>query len=121
MRVRALDSDHDWTFGKGQNNYLRDNLAVVQNINTRLQSFLGDCFFDTAAGIDWFTLLGAKDQLSLSLAISSTILNTADVTGIEETSVDLNSTTRRLTCQYTAQTIYSRAAGTFQFDPGGTV
>jgi hypothetical protein len=121
MRVRALDSDHDWTFGKGQNNYFRNNLAVVQNIDTRLQSFLGDCFFDTGAGIDWFTLLGAKDQLSLTLSISSTILNTADVTGLEELSVELSETTRRLTCQYKVQTIYSQASGVFQFDPGGSV
>ncbi len=120
MRVRALDVDHDWTFGKGRNDYLVNNKAVTQNIDTRLNSFLGDCFFDLGAGIDWFNLLGAKDQLALNLAISAVILNTQEVTGILQLSIVL-SVTRRLTVQYRVQTSYSTAAATFVFDPNGTV
>jgi hypothetical protein len=68
-RVRQIDDDGDWLFGKGQNDYVRANTSVVQNINTRLGSFLGDCFFDLGAGIDWFNLLGTKDQVALNLSI----------------------------------------------------
>ncbi len=118
MRVRAIDGNHDFTFGKGRNNYMQANSAVVQNINTRLSSFLGDCFFDLGAGIDWFNLLGAKDQTALNLAISAVILNTVDVTGIQQIAINLD-VARNLMVQYRVQTIYSRTTGTFQFDQNG--
>ena len=103
MRVRALDNSGDWLYGKGQNDYKTGKDAVAQNIQTRLNSFLGDCFFDTGAGIDWFTFLGGKDQLSLNLAVSAVILNTDFVTSLSQLSVVL-SVSRRLTIQYTVNT-----------------
>ncbi len=36
MRVRALDVNGDFTYGKGQNDYLTGNAAVGQSIKTRL-------------------------------------------------------------------------------------
>lgn len=120
-RVRAIDVNGDWTFGKGQNDYLKDNAAVVQSIGTRLKSFLGDCFFDSGAGIDWFNLLGGKDELSLRLSVSSVILNTKDVTGILQLSVNLDAKSRRLTVTYQVQTTFSRASGIFRFDLNGSI
>ncbi len=117
MRVRAIDGSHDWLFGKGQNDYVRNLAAVVQNINTRLSAFLGDCFFDNAAGIDWFNLLGNKDQLALNLAVSAVILNTENVTGIFQLSLTI-SVRRNIEIRYVVQTTYSRASATFAFDPG---
>lgn len=116
MRVRALDEDHDWLFGKGQNDYLQGRAACVQNINTRLYEFLGDCFFNNGAGISWFTLLGSKDQVPLNLAISAVILNTDDVTGINQLSATL-SVTRNFSVIYEVATSYGTAADTFIFDP----
>lgn len=114
-RVRAINSDGDWTFGQSKNNYLTGNAAVAQNVNTRLGSVLGNCFFDTAAGIDWFNLIPKKNQTSLNLAISSTILNTPLVTGLKQIFISLN-TTRNFTVAYRIQTVYSSAQSTFQFD-----
>lgn len=113
--VRALDSNHDWTYGAGRGNYLAANSAIAQNINTRLSSFLGNCFFDLGAGIDWFNLLGAKDQTALQLAISSVILNTSQVTGLLQFSTSL-SVKRVFSVSYTVQTVYSVTSSTFTFD-----
>lgn len=118
MIVRALNGANDWEFGKGKNDYKRDLKAVTQNIKTRLMSFLGDCFFDTSAGIDWFNLLGGKDRLALELAISSTILNTQNVTGLRQMSVS-ESPTRRITIQYRVQTTFGETGETFQYDANG--
>jgi hypothetical protein len=124
MIVRALDSNGDWTFGQGVNNYKSGNLAVAQAIQTRVSSFLGDCFFDLGAGIDWFNLLGGKNELALSLAISAVILNTTDadgnqlVTGIQQLSVDLSSN-RAFSVIYQVVTVYSVLSGSFQYDLGG--
>ncbi len=107
MIVRSIDSDGDWSFGKGKNDYLSANDAIGQNIKTRLQSFLGDCFFAMSAGIDWFNLLGSKNIIGLQLSIQATILNTTGVTRIVDFSLSLE-TNRRLNLQYTVETIYSR-------------
>ncbi len=102
MIVRSLDQDHDWTFGKGKNNYKAGILAQEQNIDTRLNSFLGDCFFATADGVDWFNLLGAKDQLKVQLAVSAILLNTQNVKSILDISVTLDKD-RRMVLSYEVQ------------------
>lgn len=105
MKVRALTTLHDWTFGKGLNNYLSGAAAVTQDINTRLNSYLGDCFFDQGAGINWFGFVGGKNELGLNLAISSTILNTEGVLTMNQLSLILTST-RQFLVQYSVNTIY---------------
>lgn len=118
MIVRQLDEDGDWTFGKGKNDYLRNNNAITQNVSTRLSSFLGDCPYDLASGIDWFNALGAKDQTALNLAISAVILNTPNVTGILQLFVFVD-VVRNLTVRYRAQTTYSTVSGTFTYSLNG--
>jgi hypothetical protein len=114
--VRALDANGDWLYGKGLNDYLTGNAAIAQSINTRLNSVLGDCFFDTGSGIDWFNLLGSSNSLALELAISSTILNTANVTGMIQLSVVINETTRNIMITYQVSTIYSTISNQFQYN-----
>lgn len=99
MIVRAIDVNHDWLFGKGRNDYKSDLAAVAQSIDTRLNCFLGDCFFATNFGIDWFNLLGNKDLETLNLAISTVILNTQNVVKLNQLSSVLDSS-RNLTVRY---------------------
>lgn len=107
MIVRAVDGNNDWTFGKGKNDYVSANKAIEQDIQTRLQSFLGDCFFALDAGLDWFNLLGSKNQLALELAVRASILNTEGVTGIVNVVINLEPSTRRIDMKYTVNTIYT--------------
>lgn len=106
MIVRALDANGDWTYGSGTNNYKSGQDAVKQDIQTRLNSFLGDCWFDAGAGLDWFNLLGSKQQIALNLAISTVIINTVDVTVLNQLSAIVNPTTRAISIVYTATTAY---------------
>lgn len=107
MITRGVDAQNDWMFGKGKNDFKRNIFAVGQNVKTRLQSFLGDCYFQSDAGIDWFNLLGDKNLPALELAISSVILNTSGVTGIVELSTTVGEN-REVTTQYTLDTVYGR-------------
>jgi hypothetical protein len=120
MIVRSLDVNGDWEFGAGLNNYKRNNLAVAQEIQTRVSSFLGDCFFDMGAGINWFFFLSSKDETGLNLAISAAILNTSGVTGISQLGFNL-SRNRVFSVSYQVITIYSVTGGDFQFDLGGAL
>lgn len=116
--VRQVDLENDWTFGKGRNDYVKNNNTVAQNIKTRLGAFIGDCYFDQGAGIDWFNLLGSKNQLPLNLSIAAVILNTPDVTGLLQLVARLD-VARRFTVQYKVQTTFSVASGTFQYSQNG--
>ena len=89
MIIRALDSGHDFTFGKGKSDYLQGNLAVAENIQTRLLCFLGDCFFDINSGIDWKRLLGSVGitNQEVELSCRAVILLSYGVIGINQISV----------------------------------
>lgn len=107
MIFRNLDSTHDWTFGSGVGNYISGNAAIGLNIETRLLSWLGDCFFDTGAGIDWANRLGMKNQKALlELDLRRIILQSYGVTGIVSFYVSVVG--RALTANYTINTIYSK-------------
>lgn len=108
MKFRQLDANGDWTFGKGLNNYAKENQAIGLNIKTRIRSWLGDCFFDTGAGIDWINRLGSKNQDALlTLDLRNIILKSEGVTGIIEFDVSLNG--RNFRADYSVETIYSRS------------
>jgi hypothetical protein len=113
---RALDVNHDWEFGAGLNNYVSNNAEVAQDINMNLNMFLGDCFFATNVGIDWFNLLGGKNELAVNLSINATILNTLGVTGLLQTSTSL--VNRKLNVQYQVQTVYGTFQNTYVYDIG---
>lgn len=124
MKVRALDFNNDWTFGKGRNNYIVDNQALRQNIQTRLSSFLADCFFALDEGIDWFGLNGSKREQELRLQISATILNTEGVISLKELRFTRGAQ-RVATFNYSVETIYGPITDTSRTqvgpvpDPGG--
>jgi hypothetical protein len=116
MRSRAITSTSDWTFGKSQNNYVVNIQAVRQNIQTRLQSWLGDCWFDTGAGVNWLGYIGSKDQTAMTLGLASVILNTAGVTGLIQLSASLNDNSRSISISYQVQTVYSVTGDSFQYN-----
>lgn len=117
MIVRGVDINGDWNFGRGQSDYVRDRSAVAQDIKTRLKSFIGDCFFDITAGIDWLNLLGGKDKTGIDLAVTAIILNTQNVTGVSQIS-SLIDAKRKISITYEVQTTFGPVADTFQLDTG---
>lgn len=109
MRVRAVDINNDWTFGRGFQDYKSSDRAIAQNVKTRVQSFYRDCFFDMEAGIDWFNLLGYGTQEFLYMSIQETVINTEGVTGINSVNIDYDRENRTFTIKYDIQTIYSKS------------
>jgi len=103
------DNPHDWTFGKGRQNYLREGDAIAQSVKTRLLSFLGDCFFDTEAGVDWWRLMGGKDRVSLHAQVRSIILNTEGVMRIRSLDTSYNPANRGIQIRYEIDTLFTIA------------
>lgn len=104
---RNLDENHDWTFGNNLSNYVSEQQEIAINIETRILSFLGDCFFAVNEGIDWWNLLDYRYQDRLENAVSEVIKNTPGVTAINAIDV-LIGANRKIKLQYNIQTIYSR-------------
>lgn len=117
MSIRAIDSNGDWTFGSGLNNYKTGQLEIAQTIQNQCLSFLNNCFFDVYSGIDWFSYLsGDKNQLDIQLAVSAQILAVQNVTGIQQVNVNFNTLTRALYITYNATTVYSTITGQFSYN-----
>lgn len=111
MIIRDLDINHDWTFGAGKNNYRTGINAIAEDIKTRLLCFLGDCFFDLTEGIDWVFYLGSRNrQEELRLEVAAVILNTQNVTSIENMDFNL-SNNRNINLTYTVDTALGRLDG----------
>ena len=104
---RALDSDSDWNFGKGKQDLLANDDAILLNIKTRLQSFYNDCFFDTDFGIDWFNLLEKGQATKLLNSISSVIASTIGVSQVVSVEPLFEPTSRVLTITYSINTVFS--------------
>lgn len=106
MIIRNLNASHDFTFGSGIANYISGNSAIGLNIDTRILSWVNDCFFDMGAGIDWANRLGSKNQQALLVRdMKRIILQSYGVTGI--VNFGINITGRAFTANYTINTIYT--------------
>ena len=107
MIFRNLTPGHDWVFGKGAQNYLKDDDAIGLNIETRLLSWIGDCFFDRAAGVDWLNRMGLKDQQDLlTQECKLIVMQSFGVTKVNNFNADFISD-RAINLTYNITTIFS--------------
>ena len=104
---RSLYAD-DWEFGNGLGSYVTEQQEIGLNIKTRVMSFLGDCFFATNEGIDWWNLLDYRYQDRLENAVQDVIKNTPGVTAINSVDI-LIGANRQIRIKYDIQTIYSQS------------
>lgn len=117
MIFRNLDANGDWTFGQGLSNYAKAELAIDLNIKTRILSWVGNCFFDLPAGIDWLTRLDKGQQQNLVNDLTALILQSYGVVAVNSIGYNLDAE-RVITVTYNIQTIYTRA---FQSSVSSTV
>jgi hypothetical protein len=111
MKFRGITETNDWTFGAGVQSYFTDSQAIGANVKTRLQTFLGECFFALNLGVDWWNLLGTKNpiaQQNIILQCRSVIAQSYGVTRINTVTPVFDSTTRSLTVSYDIDTIFTR-------------
>lgn len=94
-------------FGRGVQSYATGINAVMLDIATRLRSWVGDCFFDKMAGVDWLNLLGFNQSAALKNSIKSVIMKTAGV--IKVNNVQLVTTANRaVTVSLNVDTVYGQ-------------
>lgn len=106
MKYRGAIGESDWVFGKGRQNYLTENDAIMRNVESRLKTFYTECFFDPSVGVPWFNLLEQRDLAPLFVALRSQILACYGVTAIRDLQAVLG-TDRALRLTYWVDTIYT--------------
>lgn len=109
MRYRALDVNGDYTFGRGQGNFLVNSPdAVRQLIQTRLGLLQGEWYLDLTAGTPWFQKILVKGVVSkvYDLLIQTRILGTQGVDSITTYASRVDPTIRSLSVQTLVKTIY---------------
>lgn len=107
MRVRRLDSNHDWTFGSGYSNYAQNSEAVAQMVKTRIWSFKGDWFLDLEHGIPWFEQVERVGDLKrFEVPLTAYILETDGVKRIDDFKMTFDGDARRLLIEVSYTDIY---------------
>ena len=109
MKFRRLNSNGDWHFGRGVSNYADSDEAILLNCKTRLLSFKQDWFLDQNQNIDWFTILGQKNNEETILnEVERVCLNSEGIVNV--VSIDIvKSTNRSASIEIVVNTIFSEA------------
>lgn len=81
-----------------------DDDAIVQHLVIRFQFFKGEWFLDRRVGIPYFTdvLIKNPSLANVRNLITQTILTTPGIAELQELTLDLNSTTRKLDVAFIA-------------------
>lgn len=118
MRIRNIDKNNDWRFGKGQSDYVRDAYAVGLDVKLKLQEWYQDCFFALTNGIEWATRLGSHNQKEL---LDSDIYRIAQSVEGVLSIYDFNSSVddRRYRCSFMVYQAYSTESIPIDFDSEG--
>lgn len=105
MRVSRLDSNKDWTFGKGLANYATNSEAIRQNVQTRLLSFANDWFLDITLNIDWLNIFGNKNnEQTIKNEVTRVVLETEGVLTLDTYEIEV--TKREATIKITFTDIF---------------
>ena len=117
MRVRNIDHNNDWLFGKGHSDYTTAAYAVGLDIKMRLQEWVNDCFFALQKGIDWKRRLGSYNQ---KLFLDGDIYRIArETTGVLDiVNFDSHIEGRRYTCTFEVYQQYSTELLPITFEMG---
>ena len=108
MLFRALDANGDWQFGQGTESYVSGEQAIGLNIKTRILSFLNNCYFDMAAGINWLFYFGVPGQQQATLlSIQAVILQSYGVTKINSVTLNQDRNTRKAIITFNIYDLYS--------------
>lgn len=105
MKFRLLDATGDWMFGAGMQSYAKDLPALLLDLKTRILSWVGDCFFDLDAGIDWKNMLDYNTKDRLQSALKALAFRTAGVIRVNSVEITINAP-RTALIEMSVDTVY---------------
>lgn len=106
MKVRGMDKDRDFVFGRSGIYLENSPEAVAQNVETRLALWTNQWFLDKTEGTQWLPRGVLGKQSLADTIIQSRISDTPGVNKIVEYESILNTQTRRLSVLAKIETDY---------------
>jgi hypothetical protein len=105
MRVRALDSNWDFKFGRSRQDYASESLATAYDVKQKILCWYNDCFFDMQSGIDYKNLLGNKNsKTELDNSIKKILIVQPDIVEITYFESSITNRVYHLTVRF--KTVY---------------
>lgn len=106
----ATDANGDLFMDANGTKFSRGLTGVVQAARIRMRLFLGEWFLNLDSGVDWWAVLGEKwdatAEAKLRDDLTATILGTPGIVSVTSLTLDLNPTTRVLTINWQAKTLF---------------
>jgi hypothetical protein len=101
-----LDGNQDLVIEDGDLALVDGVDAVAQDVDIRLQFFLGEWFLDTRLGVPYYQqILGEKPRLgAVSSIIRKAIFTTPGIISISDFSIDWDGASRSITIDFRAET-----------------
>lgn len=108
MKVRAVDKNHDWTFGNGLANYKQKSEAIKQCILTTLKSFKYNYFLNQDHGVNWFAYLTKNpDVEAMRQDIKARVFEVEGIASIDALDMQYDTVTRKVYIQLKYTDIYN--------------
>lgn len=105
MKTRTVDSNWDWRFGKGLNDYAHGSLNVAYAVKMKILSWYKDCFFAMEDGVDWKNILGNKNSKEeADISIKDIVQTEPEIT--ELVYFDSTVEDRKYSCTIKFKTVY---------------
>lgn len=83
-KVFKLDTENDLDLSTGRIIILTDQESLAQRVQTRLNTFRGECFLDPGVGTPWLTQIFASGRPTASALNGAILTSLASVSGIRE-------------------------------------
>jgi hypothetical protein len=109
----AANPCYDMEILSGKTTILYDADALAQILNNKLRTWLGEWFADTTVGVDYLGLFNQKTFLErrFALIIRKILIADERVSSIDSLTVAFDRTTRTISADFKASTIYGTVAG----------
>ncbi len=105
MKTRTLDSNWDFKYGKGLNDYAQGSLNVAYAVKMKILSWYKDCFFAMEDGVDWKNILGNKNSKEeADISIKDIVQTEPEIT--ELVYFDSTVEDRKYSCTIKFKTVY---------------
>jgi hypothetical protein len=113
MIGRALDANNDIFLDRNRLAMVSDGAEVVQHVRSRLLFYLGECAWDTTAGVPYFQRIFVKPMnLPQTEAIlKAVIIRSPGVAQLLDFTMAYTSANRQLAVTYKAETTYGVVVG----------
>lgn len=106
MRIRNVDINGDWVYGKGKNDYKKDLEGLKVDLQTRLKEWKYDCFFNEESGIDYKNFLDIGTQIFLDNDVKRVTLQTDGILRINSFESTIDRDTREYYGEMNISTYY---------------